>query len=328
MSLIELFQKNLLNVNKNNSKRCSISMLIDAINSIDITLFEKIISLYPESEILSHRIYFNGKGYDVIQYILLSLDKKHSQSQILSIYHVFFLNAFLLHKAITQPRIRSEDQVLSIITALFKKCPSIISEDILQYLCKKELRKILKLAILYFNDQEKNIDEDFCYICYSGHKYDLISSPCKCNMSIHIDCLLCVVEKMGDRCRTCNENIGSKYIASRYVGIRNTGKAIMIPRINLYKDPHTQDYVKYNDDDFESLYLAIYYMQVKRVEELVSLLDREAFFNLVVKLETKKVFLKFPKINDKLDCNITRIIYPKEYASIESILESKANQES
>ena len=179
------------------------------------------------------------------------------------------------------------------------------------------------LTILRNNqiDDEKD-SENCCIICFSSNKVKLINNTCVCKNKIHLDCLIKLFRTNGNICKTCNKSNGGVYTYNNYV---------LFPSANIYKQPLLNNYVILsNSDKNDILHLAIAYLQIDRVRELLNNMTNIEFRDYIKNADYNALhILKNNNILGLLSypyTNISRVDNPIKFREIEKLLEIKSKQ--
>jgi hypothetical protein len=210
------------------------------------------------------------------------------------------------------------DKLIEIINFICNKCPKLITKKMIEHLTYRRCTKLVKiLSNYYINDK---FNKNTCYICMADHDVNLIKMPCTCNMYIHLECLVELVNNNGKKCMTCRNSLGV---------VIDKKKRIHFPKLNIYKAPLVNQYLIIDKDNIiESLRYAIIYLQIDKVKEILNNMTSEQFqfykknvrFGGLHKLDKNNNKLK---LADSLFSNFNRRSFPGLFNLIENELSKK-----
>lgn len=191
--------------------------------------------------------------------------------------------------------------------------PQRITDRIAHNLTLSNEHQLLKIIFKYKLEDD---DDNQCRVCMSSFKVRLLKTPCHCNDHIHLSCLNDLVRNSGNKCRICKSSYGCLSIAG----------TLFYPRIDIYPDPVYKKNYAYVTSDLMRLRLAIMYVRVDRVIELLDSMEIEqlkeyvetADYENLHEVRNGNLMLK-----DKLYSGVTRSMYPDDFELIEVILNSK-----
>ena len=137
----------------------------------------------------------------------------------------------------------------------------------IEHLTYRRCSKLVKLLSNYYNDE--NYNKDTCYICMADHDLNLLKMPCTCNMYIHLECLVELVNNNGKKCMTCHNSLGA---------IIDKKKRIHFPKLNIYKAPLVNQYLIIDKNNInKSLTYALIYLQIDKIKEILNDMTNEQF---------------------------------------------------
>lgn len=175
----------------------------------------------------------------------------------------------------------TKNDMCDVIKIILEKCPALITKKCYALLrCDKNHECVLELL----NQYDKQSDNT-CMICDGDDKIDMIfptNNFCECKIGhIHIKCIVKLIDMSSDGiCKTCATPFCRNEIPILHNGKRDP--RIYFPKINVYKQPLLSMYTDYTSQKYKGLNLAIAYLQVKRVKELLSEINNDAFRDYVV----------------------------------------------
>lgn len=203
-----------------------------------------------------------------------------------------------------------------IFTLICKRFPSLITETHLKnayYYKNKQMVQILSEHFVAINPMEK------CYICCSDYTNNLIYSTCSCNMMIHLDCLLMIINKMGPICKTCNCSFNAVSINVSYIAKKDTH--IIFPSKNIYRQSISGQYIIIDDNDnIKKLTYAILYLQTDIVENILTNISNNDLKKFIHTADYMYTFSNSCTKLRFLSSNMSRHLYAKEYDAIELML--------
>lgn len=214
-------------------------------------------------------------------------------------------------------------KTLDIIEYISSKCPKLITTELIKKYMTFRCQPIVNILCNYYSEVHTDNDNS-CYLCMSDYRCDLIKTPCKCKMQIHIECLIQYIEKVNTRCMTCKSDIEHF----------NSNGRIIFPKLNIYRMPLVNIYkVIDKDDKTESLRYAIIYLQTERVKDVLNSMSSDEYKIFLETVDRYGLLTINPlnnniKLCDVLFSNLPRRNYAKEFKEIEDELErKKAKQE-
>jgi hypothetical protein len=211
-----------------------------------------------------------------------------------------------------------------------EKCYETISH-IKSFKIKKEIYDIL-------NKYDNNdIDCDKCYICLSGRiKSTLLNNICTCKIYAHYHCIIdYIYHNKSFSCSICRRNLlideDNNHDDSAWFN-----KIIYFPYSNFYPVnliTNTFTSNKQNCEFEESLYLALEYLQIKRIENLIKDVQICKITSFLEKYKRRpifsknRLFIKNIKGDILLSINpvYTREINEKKFLDIENLMMNKIN---
>ena len=133
----------------------------------------------------------------------------------------------------------------------------------------KNMKYIKDLLYTFLPNDENNL----CSICLSTEPIKTLINACDCKTCTHADCLISLSKhKQLDICSVCLGNYKLNDPVYRKSGLTNKPKLddkIFFPYNDLYYEPLIGDNILYKFTGMERLTMAIVYLQIDRVRELL-----------------------------------------------------------
>lgn len=179
-------------------------------------------------------------------------------------YHILLPNPFLILYNTEYPIDKNLDAAKEIIQILIDNY-----DDHYQLITKIEINCKKDITELLYSFLE--IDEDkICSLCLQSEPKKLLINNCSCKQPIHANCLVEIIKKCKtDKCKVCltkykiNEPFYKKNINNDEI----KDDSIYFPHNDFYYQPLTKNMYKFTG--ISRLMMAIYYLQVDRVKELL-----------------------------------------------------------
>jgi hypothetical protein len=200
--------------------------------------------------------------------------------------------------------------------------------EILDYLCSKypqsikpshfecmnaySATRVIKILQKYFQDDAPL--ESSCFVCGTSYSSNLITCTCKCKINVHLQCLIELITKNSDTCKTCLTKFGSK--------IDKRGR-MFFPDSDIYASPLMSSYI-FPKTLNDKLHFAIIYMQVNRVKQILQSMTPEQFTDY--KNNADYVSTHSPTFYDLISnpySNYSRHMYPIQHQQISQLLIEK-----
>ena len=162
------------------------------------------------------------------------------------------------------------------------------------------------------------MESNTCFICFSSDTNELINNTCLCKNTVHIKCLVELVQTNGDRCQACGTENGSR------VGL--CGRRVSFPAAGIYRLPLINIYTVVEPSDrISRLEFAIMYLQTDVVESILksfSLEDYRVFYEGAdyATVYNKDLSSGALTLKSRMVSNYTRNKYPKQFDAIEQLL--------
>lgn len=165
------------------------------------------------------------------------------------------------------------DKYLTILNFLCSIYPEKITDKLLKTPTILRITQIIE--ILNNHKLEDELNENICCICLSSYEFQLIENTCLCRSKIHVNCLIELVKRNGDICRTCNSTKHS-FIDQK--------QNVHFPTINLFKELLMASYVFFDKNDIlKLLYYSLSYLMIDKVKEIIDKMDKEEFIKSMIK---------------------------------------------
>lgn len=211
----------------------------------------------------------------------------------------------------------SAKQFYHMTEQICKTYPYLVTDRLIELTNSKNAFILTNLFTKYYIN---NNNDDICYMCSSSHKSMLIQSTCLCKMKIHVNCLVDLVNKNGDDCKTCKSSFNSKKI----------NDVIHFPKNHIYKAPLMSYYVIIDDKDFkQQLKFAILYLQNIVVRDVLNKMSNELFKEFINDDELKTYLFDIDteiKIKNNLPSNLFHPLVPFQRMMTELVLNDKLKQ--
>lgn len=154
-----------------------------------------------------------------------------------------------------------------IIKLILSINPSLITKKAIENAYVRKHTGIINVLNLFA------ISKNICIVCYCSHPEKMLIYPCKCKSPIHAECVIKVIQTSHSRkCKICltDYEINEPKTQLNFGGTVHIDERIYFPKFNIYPVPimtrmPLERYIKDND----IIYMAIIYLQVKRVIELL-----------------------------------------------------------
>jgi len=310
------------------NKKCNLCVqptdnkLIYAIHYLQDDIVQNILNNMTEQEIFNYKsnlcnINNINFTYNILDYIYNNL--LSSTRSILYKNNIPNLD-FITYSSFTNIYSNKFDvdmcnKLLNIINCICTKCPKLITHKIINTIYKLRCLPILKILVNYYKIDD--LCDKICFICLSDYNDNLIKMTCNCNMFIHLECLIELINKNGSLCKTCNSDTHAVISKINH---------IIFPKHNIYRQPLVNIYkIIDKNDKIESLRYAIIYLQIDEVKNILNNMTNEEY-----KYYKKNIdYYGLHKINkisgnlelaDTLFSNITRKQYPNDFKLIEDAL--------
>lgn len=228
---------------------------------------KKLFQLMTIEEIENIKMY-EKSTQNILDYVLTSLSSFSSVKYLPTLSNTWndsFTNPYMNYKETEKLKCK---KYLELLEVLCEYLPHFINEKHFKTLNYSANVRCIEVLNKYYQKENAN----FCYICLGTYQNELIDSICNCkNCKIHVSCLISVVKKLGDKCKTCNGNFNHR-IDQRC--------RVFFPFSNIYFEPLLSNLKILPSDDFgSSLHYACCYLVADRVEQLLEEISDDEFLS-------------------------------------------------
>ncbi len=174
--------------------------------------------------------------------------------------------------------------------------------------------KIKNILAKYYQDK----NNDVCWVCASSQKTHLISNTCECKNINHLECLIEIVSKFGDKCTVCKKNNNSVY---------DTKNNIIFPKDNIYTSTlFFGSYTLIDKYDMcKCLKYAIGNLQIDRIKVLLSQMDDRMISQYIKTMQHGVHKNNSLELIDCMFTNVNKEEFQESFYEIEKILKKRIN---
>jgi hypothetical protein len=293
--------------------------LIHAMFYLDVNRVEHLLHNMSLTEIANYRI----RKWTILDNFINHLGWSSGPLNVItlaSISSCSFRNTFWKNEKIEKIKCAQYKKIVHLICA---KAPQLITEIMFVVASKSMNYDISRILHQYYEGENKSQ----CMICTSSQSHELITNVCKCkSISIHIHCLIDMINMCGLKCKTC--------LSDFKVHIDNR-RRMFFPFSNIYPEPLMSYYHIIPEDDLvSSLKSASFFLIEKRVQEILNRLTKEEYiqfrntyinvskeakYHIDFKLSHDNFLMMTPYPRTNMSCDK----YPKEHERINELFKCK-----